>query len=99
MYWNEKFGGKSELINDKDKPWKHPEFRRDCSRWYDGRFTVGWNLENPVILKGQEFDFEKGYYLLLASGLVKGDEIEKHSAKSISSVKFGIDGVIKGNLC
>lgn len=94
-YWNENFGGKSERIID--KPWPNSLFRYDCARFYNGRFTVMWQLENPVIVKGQEFNFEKGYYLLLASGLLKGDEIQKHTAKSISSVKFGIDGVIKGN--
>ena len=92
VYWNENFGGKSELLNDKQKlP------RVGCFVYRNGRFTVEFLLDNHVVVKGQEFDFEKGYYLLLARGLVKGDEIEKHTAKIISSVKFGIDGVRKGN--
>ena len=94
-YWNENFGGKSERIND--KPYPDSLFRYDCARFHDGRFSVMFQLENPVTVKGQKFNFEKGYYLLLASGVLKGDQIEKHTAKSISSVKFGIDGVIKGN--
>jgi len=89
MFWNEGKSQPSKLQNERNYTIRSSHIKSLVADGEPPGIDCRFTLEKNVTVKGKQFDFEKGYYILLATGKVKGDQLQKHTDKVASKSKFG----------
>ena len=85
LFWNQRDYYSEILYGQQDL------IQNPSTTWEGSLLTCKLSLDKVVLAKGKRFEFECGYYILLAAGPVNGAKIDQHAditSRSASTSRF-----------